>query len=118
MPSDRKFSRNERDKYTLEEKNALGQLCKRYKAEYEITAAENSQKVIFNEKRRKHVKILPRGGYLARAVRDFYSDLNYAKQNDPSLTKAIKLGKRSLEQIEEEDKEGAITAPPSKSKYR
>ena len=27
MASDRKFSRTDRDKYTLEEKNALGKLC-------------------------------------------------------------------------------------------
>ena len=69
MASDRRFSRTDQYKYTLEEKNALGKLCKSYKKEYELSVSENSQMGKYSEKRRKHVKILPRGGYAARAVR-------------------------------------------------
>ena len=43
MASDRRFSRNDRGKYTLEEKNALGKLCKSYKKEYELSVSENFQ---------------------------------------------------------------------------
>ena len=71
MASDRRFSRTDRDKHTLPEKNALGKLCKSYKKEYELLVSENSQIVNYSEKRRKHVKTLPREGYVARAVREF-----------------------------------------------
>ena len=67
----------------------------------------------YSEKRRKHVKTLPRGGYVARAAREFYSDLKNVKHDNPTLTKAIKLGKRCLNQVEAD--ENAVTAPPSKS---
>ena len=70
----------------------------------------------YSEKRRKHVKTLSRGGYVARAVREFYSDLKDVKHDNPTLTKALKLGKRCLNQVEAD--EDAVTAPPSKSKYR
>ena len=116
MASDRISSRTDRDKYTLEEKNALVKLCKSYKKEYELSVSENSQIVNYSEKRRKHVKTLPGGGYVARAVREFYSDLKDVKHDNPTLTKALKLGKRCLNQVEAD--EDAATAPPSKSKYR
>ena len=116
MASDRRFSRTDRDKYTLEEKNALGKPCKCYKKEYELSVSENSQIVNYSEKRKKHVKKLPRGSYVARAVREFYSDLKDVKHDNPTLTKALKLGKRCLNQVEAD--EDGVTAPPSKSKYR
>ena len=94
MASDWRFSRTDQDKYTLEGKNTLGKLCKSYKKEYELSVSENSQIMNYTEKRRKHVKTLPRGGYVARAVREFYSDLKDVKHDNPTLTKALKLGKR------------------------
>ena len=115
MASDRRFSRTDRDKYTLEEKNALVKLCKSYKKEYELSVSENSQIVNYSEKRRKHVKTLPGGGYVARAVREFYSDLKDVKHDNPTLTTALKLGRRCLNQVEADD--DAVTAPPSKSMY-
>ena len=115
MASDRRFSRTDRDKYTLEEKSALGILCKSNKREYELSVSENSQIVNYSEKRRKHVKTLPRGGYVARTVREFYSGLKDVKHDNPTLTKALKLGKRCLNQVEAD--EDTVTAPPSKSKY-
>ena len=116
MASDRRFSRIDRDKYTLEEKNALGKLCKSYKKEYELSDSENSQIVNYSEKRKKHVKTLPRGGYVAKAVREFYSDLKDVKHDNPTITKALKLvGKRCLNQVEAD--EDGVTATPSKSKY-
>ena len=69
MASDRRFSKIDQNKYTLEEKNALSKLNKSYKKEYELSVSENSQIVNYSEKRRKHNKTLPHGGYVARAVR-------------------------------------------------
>ena len=53
--------------------------------------------------------------HVARTVRKFYSDLKDVKHDNPTLTKSLKLGK-SLNQVEAN--EDAVTAPPSKSKYR
>ena len=58
MASDRRFSRTDRDKYTLEEKNSFGKIFKSYKKEYELSVSENSQIVNYSEKRRKYVKTL------------------------------------------------------------
>ena len=48
MASDRRFSKIDRNKYTLEEKNALGKLNKSYKKEYELSVSENSQIVNYS----------------------------------------------------------------------
>ena len=49
-------------------------------------------------------------------MREFYADLKDVKHDNPTLTKALKLGQRCLNQVEAD--EDAITAPPSKSKYQ
>ena len=67
------------------------------------------------KKEEKHVKKLPRRGYVARAMREFYSDLKDVKHYNPTFTKALKLGKRCLNQIDAD--EDNVTALPSKSKY-
>ena len=84
--SDGKFKRTDKEKYSLSEKEELGKLCVKYK---EYKSAAN-----YNEKRKKHTAKLPREGYLARAVREYYSDLNGLKNDDPVMKKAVKLGKR------------------------
>ena len=45
------------------------------------------------------MKKLPREGYIAKTVREFYLELKDAKHYDPSLKKALKLGKRCLDQL-------------------
>ena len=42
--AERKFIRAERGKYSMEEKEALGKLCKQYKHEFDAKAAELSKK--------------------------------------------------------------------------
>ena len=51
---------------------------------------------------------------MARAVREFYSDLKYVKHNDPDLPNALKLRKRCLDSLEAND----FTEPPTKVKFR
>ena len=46
---------------------------------------------------KKHVQKKPKQGFLATAVREFYSDLSDVKQNDPNLVHAVKLAKRCHE---------------------
>ena len=66
--AERKFIPAERGKYSMEEKQALGKLCKQYKHEFDAKAAELSKKVINYDKMKKHRKPIPREGYIARAV--------------------------------------------------
>ena len=117
--AERKFIRAERGKYSMEEKEALGKLCKQYKHEFDAKTAELSKKVInYNDKMKKHTKPIPREGYIARAVRDFYPDLRNVKHNDPNLQAAVKLGKRCHEQLLNSESTCKINVGPSKSKYR
>ena len=60
-------------------------------------------------------KKLPRERYLARAVREFYPDLQELKHDDPFLMKALKLGKRYYDQALKDENE--IFVPAVKSKY-
>lgn len=116
--AERKFIRAERGKYSMEEKEALGKLCKQYKNEFDAKSTELSKKVInYNDKMKKHTKPVPREGYIARAVRDFYPDLRNVKHDDPNLQAAVKLGKRCHEQLSNSESICEINVQPS-SKYR
>ena len=112
----RKFVRGKNDKYSLVEKDELGKLCKKYKDEYDAKVDEYKKQVNWNDKMKKHTKKLPREGYLARAVREYYPDLQGLKHDDPILVKAVKLGKRCYDQVVEDENE--VTERPSKSKFR
>ena len=95
--ADRTFNRAKRGKYTLEEKNALGKLCEKYKLEYDEKLNSTSGQITYNEKRKKHTNQTPREVYVAKAVREFYSDLKDVKHDDSNLKAAICLGKRCYE---------------------
>ena len=64
----RKFSRNEKDKSSNEEKLALGELVKKYKEEYDAEVKRNERKTRSDRKRKKHVPIKPNTGYVANAI--------------------------------------------------
>ena len=53
---DQKFIRAERGKYSLEEKKALGELCKKSKNEYDAKADKLSKKLNCNDKMKKAYK--------------------------------------------------------------
>ena len=112
----KKFVRGEKDKYTLAEKEELGKLCKRFKEEYDAKVEQNKDKANWSKRERKHTKMLPKEGYIARAVRAYYPDLQDLKHNDPILEKAVKLGKRCYDQAMKDENE--VTIPATKSKYR
>ena len=75
----RQFKRGEKNKYSLEEKAALGELCKKYKKEYDEKSTEMSKMVNWNNKTKKHADRQPTEGFLARAVCEFYPDLKELK---------------------------------------
>lgn len=61
----------------MEEKETLGKLCKNYKLKHDKKLNSTSGKVAYNEKRKKHTNQVPWEGNVAKAVREFYSDLRH-----------------------------------------
>ena len=72
MSDSRKFLCAERGKYSLEKKNALGELVKIYKEEYDKQVEDSATQINYNERMRKQKT--PREGFIAPAVRQFYDD--------------------------------------------
>ena len=70
------------------------------KEEYDAEVAPNEGKTRYDNKRKKHVAIKPTGGYLAKAVREFYPDLAKVKNDEPNFCKAVKLTSRCYNEIE------------------
>ena len=93
-----KFSRNEKLKYSNEEKLALGKLVQKYKEEYDAEVKRNEGKTRYDCKRKKYVPIKPAAGYIAKAVRSFYSDL--AEVHNPMFVRAVKLASRSYNDLD------------------
>ena len=94
-----KFARGEEDKYSLDEKDEFSKLCKKYKEEYDAKVEECKKEVNWNDKIKKHTNKLLREGYLARAVREYYPDLQDLKHDHLVLAKALQLGKRCYDQV-------------------
>ena len=75
------FSSGVKEKYTLLEKEELGDLCVQKKQKYDELAS--SQKGLGSQ-----------DGYISVAVREFYPDLAKMKYFDPVFQKAFKLAKK------------------------
>ena len=67
--------------------------------------------------RKKHTNQTPRKGYVAKAVRECYSDFKDVKHDDSNLKAAICLGKRCYEQVIESKESGEINVELFKWKY-
>ena len=63
-----------KEKYSLAEKKELGELVEKYKKKYDKEVKALQGKTHYDYKRKKHVPIKPKPGFLATAVREFYSD--------------------------------------------
>ena len=66
-------------------------------------------------KRKKHVPIKPKQGFLATVVREFYSDFADGKHGDNNLSKALKFAKRSHEKYLNDE---FVDEEPSKERFR
>ena len=92
------------EKYSLEVKKSIvwqkkkehGELVEKWKKEYDKEVKALQGKIHYNYKRKKHVPIKPKQGFLATAVREFYSDLADVKHDDNNLSKALNLQKDAL----------------------
>ena len=65
---------------------------------FENTRKKTTQKLTKNERktryecqRKKYVSIKPNTGYVAKAIRSFYSDLAGTRNDDPTFVRAVKL---------------------------
>ena len=75
-------------KKTLYEKRQLGKLVAKFKAEYDNCPT------VFDAKHNKWVQKKPKGGFISKAVRAFYKDLNNAKSDDKKFLRAVRLAER------------------------
>ena len=67
------------------------------KKEYDKEVKALQGKTHYDYKRSKQVPIKPKQGFLARAVREFYSDLADVKRYDNNVSKVLKFAKRCHE---------------------
>ena len=104
-----------REKFSLSEKKELGELVEQYKKKYDEVVASLKGQTSYDYRTKKHVQKKPKQGFLATAVREFYSDLASAKHNDPNLVNALKLAKRCHEKLLNG---GFDEEEPSKKRFR
>ena len=100
--------------YSNDEKLQLAELVAEKKEEYDANVALNGWKTRYDNERKNHVAIKPTGGYLAKAVQEFYPDLAKAKNDDPNFCKAVKLAARYYNEIEQ--LRDASTCAPAKKR--
>ena len=110
-----KSYRRSLDKYSLSEKKELGELVEKYKIKYDEEVASLRGKTKYDYRTKKHIQKKPKQGFLASAVREFYSDLSDVKHNDPNLANAIKLAKRCHDKYLNGDFD---VQEPSKKRFR
>lgn len=97
--SKRVFSKT-KGTYSLYTNNEqLAELVAKRKEEYDAEVAANEGKTRYDSKRKKHVPIIPTGGYVAKAVREFYPDLEKVKNDDPDFDRALKLASRCYKEM-------------------
>ena len=84
-----------REMYTLAEKKELGELDNKQKQKYDKELKDLEGKTNYDYKRKKHVPMKPKQGFIAAAVRNFYTDLSKVKHDDLNLEKALKFAEVS-----------------------
>ena len=75
----------------MAKKKELGESTQSYKEEYDQELKALGSKTTYGNRRKKHVQTKPKQGFLAVAVRHFYTDLCKVKQDDQQLVKAVKF---------------------------
>ena len=96
MATYRTFVRG-KEKYSLSEKKQLGELISNHKEKYDKELKELEGKTRYDHKRKKHVPMKPKQGFIAAAVREFYTDLSKVKHDNSNLVETLKFAKRCYE---------------------
>ena len=103
-----------KEKYSLVEKKELGELFEKYKKEYDNEVKALQGKTHYDYKRKKHVPIKSKQGFLA-AAREFNSDLADVKHDDNNRSKALKFAERCHEKYFNDE---FVDEEPSKKRFR
>ena len=90
-------------------------MVEKYKKEYCKDVHAPQRKTYYDYKRKKHVPIKLKQGFLVTAVREFYSDLADVKHDDNNLSKALKFAKRCHEKYLNDE---FVDEEPSKKRFR
>ena len=88
-----KKNRNTYNLYSNDEKLQLAEVVAKRKEEYDAEFGRG--KTRYDAKRKKHVQVKRSSGFIARAVREFYTDLSEAKNDNPEFCKGIKPAYRT-----------------------
>ena len=104
-----------KEKFSLNEKKELAELVEKYKVKYDKEVETLKGQTTYDFRTKKHVPKKPKQGFLATAVREFYSDLTDVRHNDPNLLSAIKLAKRCHDKLVDG---GFDNEEPSKKRFR
>ena len=99
----------------MAEKKDLGELVEKYKKDYDKEIKVVQGKTHYDYKRKKHVPIKPKEGFLATAAREFYSDLADVKHDDSNLSKPLKFAKRCHEKNLNDE---FVDEEPCKKRFR
>ena len=93
---------------------ALGELVGKFEDKFDAEVEKNEGKTKFDVKRKIRVAITPSTGFIAKAVRHFYSDLANASNDDPDFERATKLASRCYNDLER--LRDPSSCPPKKSR--
>ena len=97
--------------YSNDEKLQLAELVAKRKEEYDAEVMREKSR--YYAKRKKHVQVKPSSGFIARAVREFYTDLAEAKNEDSEFCKVVKLASQCLNETDQL-RDLSICAPTKK----
>ena len=79
------------EKYPLAEKKGTWELIVKYKEDYDRELKNLESKTHYDYKRKKHLPMKLKQGFLATALREFYTDLSKVNHDDSNLVKALKF---------------------------
>ena len=85
--------RDRKRQYTLEERKSLGELCHKFKADFDREYAAG--KLMYDKKKKKYVQPLPKEGFISRAVHEKFPSLKKTPSSDPRFRAACQVACRT-----------------------
>ena len=104
------------ESYSIGEKKLPPEVVKKCKIDYDAEVERMKGKTHNDTKRKIHVADQPLQGYVAKAVRAFYSNLASAKNSDKLFNRAVKVAKRCFQKLESEELDDDFKNP--KKRFR
>ena len=88
-----------RKRFTCDEKGRVSLKVQEYYEDYKKEVEAAKTRVNYNNRRKKHTTVLPKQGYIAKAVREMYTNFQDVKNTDPALSAAVKNAIRWYEDL-------------------